>query len=69
MAQLGYSIRQAISNMDEFEINELFKLFETDSDGRISKDDFIACSRRNPLLIALFSPQLMHKNLFGVDDT
>ncbi|XP_028089829.1 lysophospholipid acyltransferase LPEAT2-like [Camellia sinensis] len=52
--ELGDSIRQAIPNMDEFEIN---------------KDDFIACLRRNPLLVALFSPQLMHKNLSGVYDT
>ncbi|XP_028078192.1 lysophospholipid acyltransferase LPEAT2-like isoform X3 [Camellia sinensis] len=67
--ELGDSIRQAIPNMDEFEIHELFKLFDTDSDGRINKDDFIACLRRNPLLVALFSPQLMHKNLSGVYDT
>ncbi|KAL7212484.1 hypothetical protein ACSBR2_015221 [Camellia fascicularis] len=66
MVQLGYSIRQAIPNIDEFEIHELFKLFDTDSDGRITKDDFIACFRRNPLLMALSSPQLMHKNLFRV---
>ncbi|KAI7987814.1 hypothetical protein LOK49_LG13G02321 [Camellia lanceoleosa] len=44
-------------------IHELLKSFEPDSDVRINKDDFIACLRRNPLLVALFSPQLMHKNL------
>ncbi|KAL7203582.1 hypothetical protein ACSBR2_016785 [Camellia fascicularis] len=66
--ELGDSIRQAIPNMDEFEIHELFKLFDTNSDGRINKNDFIACLRRNPPLIALFSPQLMHKNLSGVDE-
>ncbi|CAL5439034.1 unnamed protein product [Camellia sinensis] len=65
--ELGDSIKLAIPNMDEFEIHELFKSFDTDSDGRINKDDFIACLRRNPLLVALFSPQLMHKNLSRVD--
>ncbi|XP_028065215.1 lysophospholipid acyltransferase LPEAT2-like [Camellia sinensis] len=61
--------QEVIPNMDEFEIHELFKLFDTDSDGRINKDDFIACLRRNPSLVALFSPSLMHKNLSRVDDT
>ncbi|XAR63132.1 Plasmalogen synthase [Bertholletia excelsa] len=61
--ELGDSIRQAIPNQDAYEIHELFKLFDTDCDGRISKDDFIACLRRNPLLIAIFSAQLMHRDL------
>ncbi|KAI7989111.1 Lysophospholipid acyltransferase LPEAT2 [Camellia lanceoleosa] len=65
--ELGDSIKPAILNMDEFEIHELLKSFDTDSDGRINKDDFIACLRRNPLLVALFSPQLMHKNLSRVN--
>ncbi|XP_058222402.1 lysophospholipid acyltransferase LPEAT2 isoform X2 [Rhododendron vialii] len=48
---------------EEREMQELYRLFDTDGDGRISKDDFCACLRRNPLLIALFSPQLLvHKN-------
>ncbi|GMP43264.1 hypothetical protein CsSME_00012696 [Camellia sinensis var. sinensis] len=55
--ELGDSIKAAIPNMDEFEIHELFKSFDTDSDGRINKDDFITCLRGNPLLVALFSPQ------------
>ncbi|KAL6959094.1 Acyltransferase, partial [Sarracenia purpurea var. burkii] len=59
----GDSIRQAIPNLDGYEVHELFKLFDTDGDGRMSKDDFISCLRRNPLLIELFSRQLMHKNL------
>ncbi|CAL5381703.1 unnamed protein product [Camellia sinensis] len=63
--ELGDSIRQAIPNMDELEIHELFKLFDTDSDERISNDDFSSCLRKNPLLIALFSTQLMRKNLSG----
>ncbi|KAI8027788.1 hypothetical protein LOK49_LG02G00377 [Camellia lanceoleosa] len=48
-------------------IHELLKSFDTDSDGRINKDDFITCLRRNPLLVALFSLQLMHKNLSRVN--
>uniref|UniRef100_A0A5B6ZLI9 Putative lysophospholipid acyltransferase LPEAT2 isoform X2 n=1 Tax=Davidia involucrata TaxID=16924 RepID=A0A5B6ZLI9_DAVIN len=60
--ELGDSIIKAIPNLNEDEIHELFNLFDIDSDGMISKDDFTACLRRNPLLIALFSPQLMHKN-------
>ncbi|KAI8026860.1 Lysophospholipid acyltransferase LPEAT2 [Camellia lanceoleosa] len=67
--QLGDSFKPAIPNTDEFEIHELLKSFDTNSDGRIHNDEFVACLRRNPLLVALFSPQLMHKNLSGVDDT
>ncbi|KAI8028137.1 Lysophospholipid acyltransferase LPEAT2 [Camellia lanceoleosa] len=61
-------LRLKACNLSE-KIHELFKSFDTDSNGRINKDDFIACLRRNPLLVALLSPQLMHKNLSGVDDT
>ncbi|THG15027.1 hypothetical protein TEA_013933 [Camellia sinensis var. sinensis] len=61
--ELGDSINQAIPNLNQYEIHELFKLFDTDNDGKISKDDFSTCLRRNPLLIALFSPKLIHKNL------
>ncbi|KAK2965857.1 hypothetical protein RJ640_027144, partial [Escallonia rubra] len=50
------SITLAIPNMNRDEMHELFKLFDTDSDGRICKNDFSNCLRRNPLLIALFSP-------------
>ncbi|KAL7238753.1 hypothetical protein ACSBR2_004785 [Camellia fascicularis] len=61
--ELGDSINQAIPNLNQYEIHELFKLFDIDNDGKISKDDFSTCLRRNPLLIALFSPKLIHKNL------
>ncbi|KAF7139528.1 hypothetical protein RHSIM_Rhsim07G0023000 [Rhododendron simsii] len=61
--EFGNSIRRAIPNLNEYEMQELYRLFDTDGDGRISKEDFCACLRRNPLLIVLFSPQLVHKNL------
>ncbi|KVH88278.1 Calcium-binding EF-hand [Cynara cardunculus var. scolymus] len=49
--------------ISEQEIRSLFNLFDGDGDGRISKGDFIICLRRNPLLIGLFSPHFMHKDL------
>ncbi|KAM5555022.1 lysophospholipid acyltransferase LPEAT2 [Rosa sericea] len=60
--QFGDTIRPAIPDLTENEIHELFNLFDTDLDGRISKDDFFTCLRRNPLLIALFSPCLLTKD-------
>jgi hypothetical protein len=44
------------------QIHELFNVFDTDGDGIVSKDSFISCLRRNPLLIALFAPCLVHKD-------
>jgi len=64
--ELGDFIKLAIPNLEQYEVHDLFNLFDTDHDGRISREDFFACLRRNPLLIALFSPQLMHKNFSGV---
>ncbi|PNT49803.1 hypothetical protein POPTR_002G151800v4 [Populus trichocarpa] len=60
--ELGDTIRLAIQNLDEDEIHELFNVFDTDGDGIVSKDSFISCLRRNPLLIALFAPCLVHKD-------
>ncbi|KAJ7007488.1 hypothetical protein NC653_006506 [Populus alba x Populus x berolinensis] len=61
--ELGDMIRLAIPNLDEgYEIHELFNVFDTDGDGIVSKDSFISCLRRNPLLIALFAPCLVHKD-------
>ncbi|XP_034708450.1 lysophospholipid acyltransferase LPEAT2 isoform X1 [Vitis riparia] len=63
--ELGDSIRPVIPDLNEDEwqlqIQETFNLFDTDKDGRVSKDDFSNCLRRHPLLIALFSPSLLHK--------
>lgn len=44
------------------QVRELFDLFDIDIDGKISKDEFLTCLRKNPLLIALFSPCLLQKD-------
>ncbi|GMH00564.1 hypothetical protein Nepgr_002403 [Nepenthes gracilis] len=56
--ELGDSVGLAIPNMTEDEITELFSMFDNNCDGNVSKDDFINCLRRNPLLIGIFSPLL-----------
>ena len=43
------------------QIHGLFRLFDVDNDDRVSRDDFISCLRRHPLLIALFAPKLLHR--------
>lgn len=37
------------------QVNKLFQIFDVDTDGTISRDDFRICLRRNPLLIAVFA--------------
>ncbi|KAF2311118.1 hypothetical protein GH714_019602 [Hevea brasiliensis] len=49
------------SQISKEQIHALFKLFDTDGDGRVSKDNFMSCLRKNPLLIPLFSPCLVWK--------
>ncbi|KAK9274316.1 hypothetical protein L1049_019130 [Liquidambar formosana] len=66
--ELGDSIRPAIPDLNKDEIHELFNLLDTDSDGRVSKDDFITGLRKNPLLIALFSPRLLQKDFNSAGD-
>ncbi|KAK9147675.1 hypothetical protein Scep_006432 [Stephania cephalantha] len=61
--QLGEYIRPAIPEICDAEIRGLFNLFDIDGDGMISKDDFILCLQRNPLLVALFRPRLANKDL------
>ncbi|KAL4368184.1 hypothetical protein GQ457_05G000370 [Hibiscus cannabinus] len=60
--ELADILRQAIPDLNEDEVHGLFDLFDTDKDGRISRDDFLCCLRKNPLLIALFSPRLLEKD-------
>ncbi|KAF8380381.1 hypothetical protein HHK36_027866 [Tetracentron sinense] len=66
--QLGDFIRPVMPDIRDEEICELFGLFDTDNDGSISKDDFMTCLRRNPLLVALFSPVLLKEDLLEADD-
>ncbi|RYR71932.1 hypothetical protein Ahy_A02g006142 isoform C [Arachis hypogaea] len=49
----------------EQEVHELFMLFDDDNDGRITKDDFHSCLKKNPLLIAFLTPHLQHKECDG----
>ncbi|KAM0056894.1 putative plasmalogen synthase [Helianthus debilis subsp. tardiflorus] len=59
----GGSTSAGIRDLTTIEIQALFELFDVDGDGRISKDDFSTCLRRNPLLIAHFNHLFMHKDL------
>lgn len=61
--ELGASLMPAMGNLSDDEVHGLFNLFDGDGDGQISKGDFVNCLRRNPVLIALFSPHFMHKDL------
>ncbi|CAN0824592.1 Lysophospholipid acyltransferase LPEAT2 [Linum grandiflorum] len=46
---------------DEY-VHELFKLFDADAKGTVSKDNFSSFLRRNPLFIALFSVCLARRD-------
>lgn len=61
--ELQDSITLAIPYLNDEEIHGLFSFFDVDEDGRISKDDFLTCLRKYPLLIAIFSPRLLHRGL------
>ncbi|KAF5811695.1 putative plasmalogen synthase [Helianthus annuus] len=63
LLEFGGSTSAVIPDLTTSEIQALFELFDVDGDGRISKDDFITCLRRNPLLIAHFNHLFMHKDL------
>lgn len=65
LQQLGTSIGFAIPGLEEDEVRELFNLFDTDGDGRISKDDLLTCLRKNPLLIVLFLHHFLRKSFDG----
>ncbi|PKI56944.1 hypothetical protein CRG98_022679, partial [Punica granatum] len=65
----GESIRPAVPEMTKDEIHELFGLFDADGDGRSSREEFLTCLRKNPLLIVLFSPQLGQAHTSGNGET
>ncbi|WVZ17232.1 hypothetical protein V8G54_010214 [Vigna mungo] len=58
-------IQPVIISWNADEVNELFMLFDTNDDGRVDKNDFVSCLRRNPLLIAFFAPQPKQKEFEG----
>ncbi|KAM7275285.1 hypothetical protein ACFE04_017151 [Oxalis oulophora] len=60
--ELGDAISSTIPDLNKDEVHSLFSLFDHDSNGRVSKEDFLCCLRKNPLLIALFSPNLLDGN-------
>ncbi|KAL0425916.1 UNVERIFIED_CONTAM: Lysophospholipid acyltransferase LPEAT2 [Sesamum radiatum] len=60
--ELQDAVSLTVPNMNYDEIHGLFSLFDMDNDGKISKDDFISCLRRCPLLIALFAPKLLQRS-------
>lgn len=66
--ELGDSLRPAIPDLNVDEVHGLFNLFDSDNDGKISKDDFDSCLRRNPLLIAFFLPGFLHEGLSEASD-
>ncbi|KAE8697549.1 Lysophospholipid acyltransferase LPEAT2 [Hibiscus syriacus] len=57
------NLRVKFPDLNDDEVNGLFSLFDMDNDGRMSRDDFFYTLRKNPLLVAVFSPRLVHKNL------
>ncbi|KAK9056219.1 hypothetical protein SSX86_027309 [Deinandra increscens subsp. villosa] len=63
LSEFGGSTSPAIHDLSTSEIQALFELFDNDGDGRISKDDFSTCLKRNPLLVAHFNHHFMNKNL------
>lgn len=63
--EFGACIRPVIPDLNQAEIRDLFSLLDMDNDGKVSKDDFMTCMRKNPLLIAVFSWHLRHKDLLG----
>ncbi|KAJ8565401.1 hypothetical protein K7X08_007977 [Anisodus acutangulus] len=59
--EFGNSLMLSIPGLSNNEIRGLFTLLDADCDEKISKDDFIGCLRRYPLLIALFSPCVLQQ--------
>lgn len=67
--ELGDSVRPAIPNLNEDEVNEMYDLFDVGNAGRVDKEDFVSCLRKNPLLIPLFSSVLRREDLLEDGDS
>ncbi|KAJ4955829.1 hypothetical protein NE237_012612 [Protea cynaroides] len=65
--QLRDILKLALPDASEEEVGELFNMFDIDGDGRVSKDDFMICLRRNPLLIAFFNRSSASKDFLCSD--
>ncbi|KAL6499330.1 hypothetical protein OROHE_025993 [Orobanche hederae] len=66
MQELQDAVSLSIPNLncdESSSIRELFSLFDVDNDGSISRNDFLSCLRRYPLLVSLFAPKLLHRGL------
>ncbi|KAK8565869.1 hypothetical protein V6N13_020944 [Hibiscus sabdariffa] len=61
-------LSRTFPDLKDDEVEGMLNQFDSDNDGRISRDDFFYCLRKNPLLIAVFSPRLLHKNLSKARD-
>ncbi|KAL8129142.1 hypothetical protein V2J09_018297 [Rumex salicifolius] len=60
--EFGDSVRLSIPDMSDDEVSDLFNAFDTDGDGKVSHNDLFAYLRKNPLMLAIFSP-LLQSNL------
>ncbi|XP_044503966.1 lysophospholipid acyltransferase LPEAT2-like [Mangifera indica] len=67
--ELELTIRAAIPDVNKHESHGLFNLFDSNGNGKVSKEEFVSCLRRNPLLIAIFSPSLLRKDLSEADNS
>ncbi|KAL9234424.1 hypothetical protein vseg_009296 [Gypsophila vaccaria] len=56
--KFGDAIEMAIPSASEHDVMLLFNTFDMDGDSNVRKHEFLTCLRKNPLLIALFSPLL-----------
>ncbi|KAK9742888.1 hypothetical protein RND81_03G203400 [Saponaria officinalis] len=56
--KFGDAIVMAIPSANNDDVILLFNMFDIDGDGKIRKHEFLTCLKKNPLLIALFSPLL-----------
>lgn len=57
--EFANAVRLSIPEFNDAEISGLFDAFDIDNDGVISNSDFLCFLRKNPLLIAVFTPLLL----------